>query len=158
MRLLTMPLTAQKGPISDHAREVGLSLDFGGLTRVHEWITRGRGGAKQRGLRSDLVTLCICPHLLPCKSPSASRCARQHGVSRQRALRQRMLAQGCLARFLPDRGIVLRLGITDAFIANATKSKTSPSALKSINAFPLAMKTRPHLPEFYPRSCRLRLA
>ncbi len=56
-----------------------------GIARVHEWITRGRGGAKQRGLRSDLVTLCICPHLLPCKRPSASWCARQHGVSRQRA-------------------------------------------------------------------------
>jgi hypothetical protein len=56
-----------------------------GITRVQEWITRGRGGAKQRGLRSDLVTLCICPHLLPCKRPSASWCARQHGVSRQRA-------------------------------------------------------------------------
>ena len=58
-----------------------------GITRVQEWITRGRGGAKQRGLRSDLVTLCICPHLLPCKRPSASWCARQHGVSRQRASR-----------------------------------------------------------------------
>ncbi len=56
-----------------------------GIARVQEWITRGRGGAKQRGLRSDLVTLCICPHLLPCNRPSASWCARQHGVSRQRA-------------------------------------------------------------------------
>jgi hypothetical protein len=63
------------------------ALAGGGITRVHEWITRGRGGAKQRGLRSDLVTLCICPHLLPCKRPSASWCARQHGVSRQRASR-----------------------------------------------------------------------
>ncbi len=44
-------------------------------------------GWGQRGLRSDLVTLCICPHLLPCKRPSASWCARQHGVSRQRASR-----------------------------------------------------------------------
>jgi hypothetical protein len=66
---------------------LAFALAGGGITRVQEWITRGRGGAKQRGLRSDLVTLCICPHLLPCKRPSASWCARQHGVSRQRASR-----------------------------------------------------------------------
>ena len=66
---------------------LAFALAGGGIIRVQEWITRGRGGAKQRGLRSDLVTLCICPHLLPCKRPSASWCARQHGVSRQRASR-----------------------------------------------------------------------
>ena len=56
-----------------------------GITCVQEWITRGK--ARQRGLRSDLVTLCICPQMLPCKRPSASWCAREHGVSRQYASR-----------------------------------------------------------------------
>jgi hypothetical protein len=56
-----------------------------GITRVQEWIARG--DAKQRGLRSDLVTLCICPQMLPSKRPSASWCAREHGVSRQWACR-----------------------------------------------------------------------
>ena len=55
---------------------LAFALAGGGIIRVQEWITRGRGGAKQRGLRSDLVTLCICPHLLPCKRPSATFCAR----------------------------------------------------------------------------------
>ena len=49
---------------------LAFALAGGGITRVQEWITRGRGGAKQRGLRSDLVTLCIfarifCPANVP---------------------------------------------------------------------------------------------
>ena len=50
------------------------------ITRFYEWINRG--DARQRGLRSDLVSLCICPQLLPCKYPSAPWCAREHGVTR----------------------------------------------------------------------------
>ena len=75
----------------DHAdraaseQTLAFALASGGFTRIGEWITRGRGGAKQRALRSDLVLLCICPQFLPCKRPSAAWCARQHGVSRQRA-------------------------------------------------------------------------
>lgn len=61
-----------------------LALASDGFTRIGEWITRGRGGARQRALRSDIVLLCICPHFL-CKRPSAAWVARQHGVSRQRA-------------------------------------------------------------------------
>jgi hypothetical protein len=77
----------------DHAdraaseQTLAFALASGGFTRIGEWITRGRGGAKQRALRSDLVLLCICPQFLPCKRPSAAWCARQHGVSRQRASR-----------------------------------------------------------------------
>ena len=67
---------------SDHTLVLALASE--GFTRIGEWITRGRGGAKQRALRSDLVLLCICPHFL-CKRSSAAWVARQHGVSRQRA-------------------------------------------------------------------------
>jgi len=56
-----------------------------GLTRIKEWATRGK--AKQRALRHDLVTLSLCPQMLPCKHPSAAWCARKHGVSRQWASR-----------------------------------------------------------------------
>jgi len=56
-----------------------------GLTRIKEWATRG--GTKQRALRHDLVTLCMCPQFLPCKHPSAAWCGRQHGVSREYASR-----------------------------------------------------------------------
>jgi len=62
------------------------------LTRLeivlfYDWINRG--DARQRALRSDLVSLCICPHLLPCKHPSAAWCAREHGVSEEYAARLR---------------------------------------------------------------------
>ena len=56
-----------------------------GMTRIKEWATRGK--AKQRALRHDLVTLSMCPQMLPCKHPSAAWCAREHGVSRQWASR-----------------------------------------------------------------------
>jgi hypothetical protein len=56
-----------------------------GMTRIKEWAARGR--AKQRALRHDLVTLSLCPEMLPCKHPSAAWCAREHGVSRQWASR-----------------------------------------------------------------------
>ena len=82
-----------------------------GITRVQEWITRGRAGATQRALRSDLVTLCVCPHMLPCKRPSASWCAREHGVSRQYASRlQQEFARelGDYIRFRGQRFRVLR--------------------------------------------------
>ena len=69
---------------SDHTLVLALASE--GFTRIGEWITRGRGGAKQRALRSDLVLLCICPHFL-CKRSSAAWVARQHGVSRQWASR-----------------------------------------------------------------------
>jgi hypothetical protein len=70
------------GAISEN--NLAFALASGGFTRIGEWITRGRGGARQRALRSDIVLLCICPHFL-CKRPSAAWVARQHGVSRQRA-------------------------------------------------------------------------
>ena len=56
-----------------------------GMTRIKEWAARGK--AKQRALRHDLVTLSLCPEMLPCKHPSAAWCAREHGVSRQWASR-----------------------------------------------------------------------
>ena len=56
-----------------------------GLTRIKEWAARGN--AKQRALRDDLVTLCMCPELFPCKEPSAAWVGRQHGVSREYASR-----------------------------------------------------------------------
>jgi hypothetical protein len=55
------------------------------VIRFYEWINRG--DARQRGLRSDLVSLCLCPQLLPCKHPSAAWCAREHDVSREYASR-----------------------------------------------------------------------
>jgi len=53
------------------------------IISVFEWISRGP--VCQRALRSDLVLLCLCPYVLPCKRASAAWCAREHGVSRQRA-------------------------------------------------------------------------
>jgi hypothetical protein len=55
------------------------------VIRFYEWINRG--DARQRALRSDLVSLCICPQLLPCKYPSAAWCSREHGVTREYASR-----------------------------------------------------------------------
>jgi hypothetical protein len=55
------------------------------VIRFYEWINRG--DARQRALRSDLVSLCICPQLLPCKHPSAAWCAREHDVTREYASR-----------------------------------------------------------------------
>jgi hypothetical protein len=55
------------------------------VIRFYEWINRG--DARQRALRSDLVSLCLCPQLLPCKHPSAAWCAREHAVSREYASR-----------------------------------------------------------------------
>jgi len=73
-----------------------------GITRVQEWITRGK--AKQRGLRSDLVTLCICPQMLPCTRPSASWCASEHGVSRQYASRLQQEFTRELGDYIQFRG------------------------------------------------------
>lgn len=56
-----------------------------GIVLFYDWINRG--DARQRALRSDLVSLCICPHLLPCKHPSAAWCGREHGVSAEYAAR-----------------------------------------------------------------------
>ncbi len=75
-----------------------------GITRLQEWITRGRAGATQRALRSDLVTLCVCPQMLPCKYPSASWCAREHGVSRQYASRLQQEFSRELGDYLRFRG------------------------------------------------------
>ena len=62
-----------------------VTLASHGITRIKEWAARGK--AKQRALRHDLVTLSMCPQMLPCKHPSAAWCAREHGVSRQWASR-----------------------------------------------------------------------
>jgi hypothetical protein len=55
------------------------------LTRCGEWITRGKGGVKNRAFRTDIVLLSITPQYLPTKRPSAAWVAQEHGVSRQRA-------------------------------------------------------------------------
>jgi hypothetical protein len=52
------------------------------VIRFCEWISRGN--TRQRALRSDLVILSLCRHLLPCKRPSAAWVGREHGVTRQR--------------------------------------------------------------------------
>jgi hypothetical protein len=64
-----------------------MAFTFAGAlhARIHEWITRGRGGVRQRALRSDISLLCISPDSFLCKHPCAAWVARQHGVSRQRA-------------------------------------------------------------------------
>ena len=76
--------TIDRADRAESAHTLVLALASEGFTRIGEWITRGRGGARQRALRSDIVLLCICPHFL-CKRPSAAWVARQHDVSRQRA-------------------------------------------------------------------------
>ena len=55
------------------------------LTRVGEWITRGRGGLTNRFFRFDIVLSCVTPQFLPTNRPSAAWVAREHGRSRQRA-------------------------------------------------------------------------
>ena len=70
-------------PASEHPSVFTLASH--GMTRIKEWAARGK--AKQRALRHDLVTLSLCPEMLPCKHPSAAWCAREHGVSRQWASR-----------------------------------------------------------------------
>jgi len=62
---------------------LAFALASGVLARVNEWIMRGN--LHQRSLRHHLVAFCVCPHLLPCKRPSAAWCGRQHGVSREYA-------------------------------------------------------------------------
>jgi hypothetical protein len=76
--------TIDRADRAESVHTLVLALASEGFTRIGEWITRGRGGARQRALRSDIVLLCICPHFL-CKRPSAAWVARQHDVSRQRA-------------------------------------------------------------------------
>lgn len=73
-----------------------------GITRIKEWATRGK--AKQRALRHDLVTLCLCPQMLPCKHPSAAWCAREHGVSRQYASRLQQEFVREIGEYLQFRG------------------------------------------------------
>jgi len=69
------------------------------LHLVFDWIMRG--GVEQRSLRFHLVALCVCPQLLPCKHPSASWCARIHGVSRQWASRLQQ-------EFVRELGVAIR--------------------------------------------------
>lgn len=64
---------------------VSYALAGEALHFVFDWIMQG--DASQRSLRFHLVVLCLWPQLLPCKHPSASWCARVHGVSRQWASR-----------------------------------------------------------------------
>ena len=66
-------------------RDSNFAMASYGVTRIKEWAARG--DTKQRALRDDLVTLCLCPKLLPCKKPSAAWVGRQHGVSREYASR-----------------------------------------------------------------------
>lgn len=66
-------------------RDLHFAMASHGITRIKEWAAEGN--AKQRALRGDLVTLCMCPTLLPCDHPSAAWVGRQHGVSREYASR-----------------------------------------------------------------------
>ena len=66
-------------------RDAHFAMASHGITRIKEWASQGN--VKQRALRGDLVTLCMCPKLLPCDHPSAAWVGRQHGVSREYASR-----------------------------------------------------------------------
>ncbi len=66
-------------------RDTHFAMASHGITRIKEWAAQCN--AKQRALRGDIVTLCICPTLLPCNKPSAAWVGRQHGVSREYASR-----------------------------------------------------------------------
>jgi hypothetical protein len=72
-------------PLEANVRAMAFRMAGDLHSRIKEWAARGT--TRQRALREDLVTLCLCPHLLPCKRPSAAWCARQHGVSREYASR-----------------------------------------------------------------------
>jgi hypothetical protein len=93
---MIMPRHAPPGAYNDDPAEKcdrpennlrDMAFTFAGAlhARIHEWITRGRGGVKQRALRSDISLLCVSPDSFQCKRPCAAWVARQHGVSRQRA-------------------------------------------------------------------------
>ena len=92
---MIMPRTAPPGSYIDDpsanldpvttVRDSSYAMASHGVTRIKEWASRGK--AKQRALRHDLVTLCLCPEFLPCKHPSAAWVGRQHGVSREYASR-----------------------------------------------------------------------
>jgi len=70
-----------------HVDALAIALTRLEIVLFYDWINRG--DARQRALRSDLVSLCICPHLLPCKHPSAAWVAQEHGVSQEYAGRLR---------------------------------------------------------------------
>jgi hypothetical protein len=98
---------AEKLDHGDHAagdRNLAFVLASTGLTRVGDWITRGRGGITQRALRVDIVLVCICPQFLPCKRPSAAWVGRQHGVSRTRVNHLRKDFAGFIAPYIQFRG------------------------------------------------------
>jgi hypothetical protein len=96
---------AEKLDRADHAaRNLAFVLASTGLTRVGDWITRGRGGAAQRALRIDIVLMCICPQFLPCKRPSGAWIGRQHGVSRERANHLRKEFANFIAPHIQFRG------------------------------------------------------
>jgi hypothetical protein len=76
------PVETLEPVVSD--RDLHFAMASHGITRIKEWAAQGN--AKQRALRGDLVTLCICPTLLG-KRPSAAWVGRQHGVSREYASR-----------------------------------------------------------------------
>ena len=88
----------------DAARDLAFVLAGTGLTRVGDWITRGRGGVTQRALRMDIVLMCICPQFLPCKRPSGAWLSRQHGVSGTRVNHLRKDFAGFIAPHIQFRG------------------------------------------------------
>jgi hypothetical protein len=73
-------------PVDDrkHQSDLSFSMASHAFTRCGEWMTRGRGGVKNRALRADVVLLSIVPQFLPTKRPNAAWVGKQHGVSRQR--------------------------------------------------------------------------
>jgi hypothetical protein len=92
---MIMPRNAPPGAYNDDPaatldpvasdRDAHFAMASHGITRIKEWASQG--SVKQRALRGDLVTLCMCPKLLPCDHPSAAWVGRQHGVSREYASR-----------------------------------------------------------------------
>ena len=88
----------------DAARDLAFVLASTGLTRVGDWITRGRGGVTQRALRIDIVLMCICPQFLPCKHVSGAWVGRQHGISSERVNRLRKEFASYVAPHIQFRG------------------------------------------------------
>ncbi len=89
---------------AESEKKLRSALASGALTCIGEWITRGRGGVTNRAFRADIVLLSISPQFLPCKYPSASWVARQHGVSRQRASELWREFAGYIAPYIQFRG------------------------------------------------------
>ncbi|MCE0499212.1 MAG: hypothetical protein LV481_14830 [Methylacidiphilales bacterium] len=107
-----------------------LAFTFAGAlhARINEWVTRGRGGVKQRALRSDISLLCICPELFRCKRPCGAWVGRQHGVCRERVRKLRKEFAREFADYIQFRGqrFLNRAGVPQKRRGRGRRGKKGP--------------------------------